>query len=332
MSATRLERIKQVAAAPLFFSLSSEDLTIDEQKLLRKTAPSGMIYFKRNISEINQLSELVNSVSSVAPVLFHAVDEEGGRVKRLPDGEWSLPSAALQAQWTEKQLYRAVLRLGSTLRSCGINLDFAPVADIAASADSSIVGDRSFGSTAEVVSEKAGIVVEALQKSGVHAVLKHFPGHGVTKIDSHTSLPVITKSLQQLRTFDMVPFMALKDAVSFIMTAHLIMPDISSEPVSLSEKWNRLLRDDIGFSGVIITDDLEMGALASLSLAERISRFYQSGADMTLICSGKESALFEAWEASVSFLEQHPHVIEANERLRTRLHIVHGNLTKKEQM
>lgn len=327
MSLTTLQRIKATAGVPFFFSVKGEELSQVEHQFLTKTAPSGIIYFKRNISSLSQLTTLTTEIKN-CNILLHGIDEEGGRVKRLPHGDWSLPSAATQAKMSHSELQSAVKKLGETLFSCGINLNFAPVVDISEDENDTIIGDRSFGKTTKEVISAASTVIHALQSTHVHPVIKHFPGHGTTTIDSHKSLPTITKSFDALSLMDIYPFTVLKHRVDFIMTAHLLLPEIDSLPATLSPKWQTILRKQIGFNGIIVTDDLEMGALSHLSIRERVNLFYHAGGDMTLICSGREDVMFEAWEASIKFLENNNDYIDKNEQLQRKIDTITGERTQ----
>lgn len=321
MSLTTTQRIKAIAGVPFFFSIKGEELSPVERQFLKKTTPSGIIYFRRNISSLSQLTTLTTEIKKLN-IPLHGIDEEGGRVKRLPHGDWSLPSAAEQAKMSKPELLNAVKRLGETLFSCGINLNFAPVVDISEDENDTIIGDRSFGKTTKEVVSAASSVIHSLQSTHIHPVIKHFPGHGTTTIDSHKSLPTITKSFDALSLTDIYPFTVLKHRVDFIMTAHLLLPEIDSLPATLSPKWQTILREKIGFNGVIITDDLEMGALSHLSISERVNLFYQAGGDITLICSGKEDIMHEAWEASIRFLENNNGYINKNEQLEKKINTI----------
>ncbi|MCK5808420.1 hypothetical protein KAH37_05510, partial [bacterium] len=183
-------------------------------------------------------------------------------------------------------------------------LTSAPVVDISESEDDAIIGDRSFGKTAKEIISVASTVISAFKESHIHPVIKHFPGHGTTRIDSHKSLPTITKTFAALLESDIYPYLVLKNRIDFIMTAHLLLPEIDSLPATLSPQWHTILREKVGFKGIVITDDLEMGALSHLSIADRVSLFYRAGGDMTLICSGDETVMQEAWESSLHFLEE----------------------------
>jgi beta-N-acetylhexosaminidase len=193
--------------------------------------------------------------------------------------------------------------LAQKLRETGINMNMAPNVDLRSGEDNSIVGDRSFGEDPETVSEFAAIYIQKMREHGVFPVIKHFPGHGTTVIDSHSELPLITKPYEDLFREDMVPYRKLANAAGFVMKAHLLLPEISPLPASLSPEWDSILRKETGFLGISMTDDIEMHALDVFSAKEKTELFFKSGTDKLLICSGKEETILEMHEAAVKFLE-----------------------------
>lgn len=298
-----LKSLKERAGAPFIISLSGDTLKRSEKKMIKEINPSGIIYFKRNIESCESLQSLVSSIKAES-VRYHAIDEEGGRVRRLPDGEWSLPSMSEIADLGREYAFEKISVLGSKLRSIGINMNMAPNVDLRSGEDNSIVGDRSFGQEPQKVMEFASIYIEMMKKNGIFPVLKHFPGHGTTTVDSHKSLPLITKPLDVLFEEDMLPYRMLGNYAGFIMVAHLLHPDIGELPATLSPVWNRILRSNTGFKGISMTDDMEMHALDRYSITEKMELFYQSGIDMLLVCSGNEDVIMSFFEASVKLIEK----------------------------
>lgn len=314
-----LKRIKEAAGAPFFMPLSGPSLLKNELKMLKEMTPSGLIYFRRNVESCESLQSLVKATASIESILFHAVDEEGGRVRRLPDGPWSLPSMKVLAEAGIDETARMTDILGKKLREIGINMNMAPNVDLRSGEDKSVVGDRSFGEDPELVAKFAKIYINMMKKNGVAPVIKHFPGHGTTTIDSHKSLPVIDKPFNDLNREDMVPYRALSNSAGFVMIAHLLHHSIDDLPATLSAKWNEILRKDIGFSGISMTDDMEMLALEKYSPTQKMEMFFKSGCDMLLVCSGKEDALASFFEASVKFVEKNQDVMFGMESLKIRL-------------
>ena len=314
-----LKRIKEAAGAPFFMSLSGASILKSELKLLKEMSPSGLIYFRRNVESCESLKSLIKASSGLESILFHAIDEEGGRVRRLPDGPWSLPSMKELVEAGVKETAQMTDILGQKLREIGINMNMAPNVDLRSGEDSSIVGDRSFGQDPETVTKFAEIYINMMKRNGVAPVIKHFPGHGTTTIDSHKSLPVIDKPFNDLNREDMAPYRALADKAGFMMIAHLLHHSIDDLPATLSTKWNEILRKDIGFSGISMTDDMEMLALEKYSHAQKMEMFFKSGYDMLLVCSGKEDVLAGFFEASVEFIEKYQDVMRRMESLKIRL-------------
>ena len=314
-----LKRIKSAAGAPFFMSLSGESILKSELKLLKEMSPSGLIYFRRNVESCESLQSLIEATHEVESILFHAVDEEGGRVRRLPDGPWSLPSMKELAESGINETARQTDILGQKLHEIGINMNMAPNVDLRSGEDNSIVGDRSFGKDPDIVAEFSDIYIQMMKNNRVAPVIKHFPGHGTTTIDSHKSLPVIDKPFDDLSREDMAPYRALANKAGFVMIAHLLHHSIDDLPATLSAKWNEILRKDIGFKGISMTDDMEMLALEKYSPDQKMEMFFKSGCDMLLVCSGKEDILMNFFEASVKIIEKDQELMKRNEFLKKRL-------------
>ncbi len=314
-----LKRIKSAAGAPFFMSLSGESILKSELKLLKEMSPSGLIYFRRNVESCESLQSLIEATHEVESILFHAVDEEGGRVRRLPDGPWSLPSMKELAESGINETARQTDILGQKLHEIGINMNMAPNVDLRSGEDKSIVGDRSFGKDPDIVAEFSDIYIQMMKNNRVAPVIKHFPGHGTTTIDSHKSLPVIDKPFDDLSREDMAPYRALANKAGFVMIAHLLHHSIDDLPATLSAKWNEILRKDIGFKGISMTDDMEMLALEKYSPDQKMEMFFKSGCDMLLVCSGKEDILMNFFEASVKIIEKDQELMKRNEFLKKRL-------------
>ncbi|MFO7735851.1 MAG: beta-N-acetylhexosaminidase [bacterium] len=316
----KLKRLKQAAGATFIFSLESAVMSKNEINFFRKTNPAGYVFFRRNIETLRSLKSIVSSLKKLSEFkTVMSIDEEGGRVKRLPQGDYSLPSAAKLSTMDEQSFEEKVLYLSEVLKNCGININFAPVVDLRSGNDNTIVGDRSFSSDPEVVVEKAKTFIRAARKAGIQSLIKHFPGHGATTIDSHEELPVIEKSLEVIYSEDMLPFIKLHKYVDFIMPAHLLCPKVDSLPVSMSRIWNRILRKDMGFSGISISDDIEMGALDNYSREDKNQLFRDSGYDIMTICSGRREVMESHWEDTLKFAEKNRDYMIYLENLRKRI-------------
>lgn len=304
MTSPRLERLKKEAGGRFFVSLSGTALTKSEISMLREVSPCGIIYFKRNIESCGSLQSLIGSTKCFESIQFHSIDEEGGRVRRLPKDYYSLPSMKELAACGKEAAAEKIGILAQKLSEIGINMDMAPNVDLRSGEDDSIVGDRSFSEDPGTVSEFAAIYIKKMREAGVFPVIKHFPGHGTTVIDSHSELPLINKPYEDLFREDLVPYRRLANAAGFVMKAHLLLPEISPLPASLSQEWDKILRKETGFLGISMTDDIEMHALDVFPAKEKTELFFKSGTDKILICSGREETILEMHEAAVKLLEK----------------------------
>jgi beta-N-acetylhexosaminidase len=251
----------------------------------------GIILFSRNIQSAQQLSRLCTSVrdytrSCGQPPLFIAIDQEGGVVARLKQPFTQFPGNPFMRGISDAIKFAQITSL--ELAGVGINMNMAPVMDVAPEGFNSIMSDRVFGSDPTWVSTMGGTVIEHLQKGGVMAVAKHFPGIGRTTLDSHLDLPISDTPLKDLEAFDMLPFItAIKKKVSGIMLSHIRYEKIDNTwPASLSNIIAKdMLRSSLGFKGIVITDDLDMGAIERhYGLEISIDRIFEADIDIALIC------------------------------------------------
>ena len=280
----------------LFIGIRDKVLTQDEAEFIITNNIGGIVLFARNIESPEQVHALCTQIQALRhktrdklPFLI-AVDQEGGRVARLraPFTEWP-PLAAIGKLDSTSVAFRFAMSMGLELRAVGINLDFAPCVDVFSNPKNTVIGDRSLSSDPEVVAKLASALVRGYIKSGVIPCAKHFPGHGHTLVDSHEELPVEPSDLEQLRAVNLVPFKKVFRArLDMVMTAHIKFPKIDPEwPVTLSEKFIRgMARDEMRFRNIIITDDLDMKALANHYKVDEIPvRALQAGCDMLLYCN-----------------------------------------------
>jgi beta-N-acetylhexosaminidase len=261
------------------------------RSLAREFSLGGVTLFDRNMEAPEQIAELaldLQALGSVLPVWI-AVDQEGGRVARLkvPFTKWP-PMAVLGRSGDAALAYRFAAALAAELRAVGISLDYAPVLDILTNPKNPVIGDRALAETADEVARLGAAIVKGLQDNGVAACGKHFPGHGDTSVDSHQGLPIIEHPPDRIRRVELVPFrQAIKAGVATMMTAHVLVPSIDEEkPATLSRRIvYDMLRDELGFEGVILSDDLEMKALAdTYSVGDSAVEAIAAGCDGILIC------------------------------------------------
>jgi beta-N-acetylhexosaminidase len=251
----------------------------------------GVVLFSRNVRDREQLARLTAAVRAERGDVLIAIDEEGGDVTRLEASAGSSypGNLALGAVDDVELTEHVAASIAADLRAAGVNLDLAPVADVNTNPRNPVIGVRSFGSDPALVARHVTSFVTGLQRGGVVACAKHFPGHGATETDSHLELPTVSAGLDELRHAELVPFRAaIAAGVRAIMTAHIVVPAIDGVPATISRAHlTGLLRDDLGYDGVVITDALEMRAIsATIGVEEGAVRALAAGADA--LCLGHD--------------------------------------------
>lgn len=243
-------------------------LSDEEKKFIESENIGSVLLFSKNYESPAQLAELVNSIQVLRKEypLFIAVDHEGGRVIRFKSHFTQFPPMLEVAKLNSPKLvFEMAAIMAEELSSCGINLNLAPVCDIWNNEKNKVIWDRSFGSDSETVSKFITSVIRGFETSHLLSCAKHFPGHGNTLKDSHLDLPIIKKSLEDIKSEELVPFVkAVRARVDFVMMAHLIVEEINPKnPCSLSPEAHDILRKDLKFKGLILSDDMQMGAITS---------------------------------------------------------------------
>jgi beta-N-acetylhexosaminidase len=280
--------------------LLGTELTAGERELLMHPSTGGVILFKRNFASPQQVYRLVKAIHELrSPHLLIAVDQEGGRVQRFREGFTRLPPAArLKTHFAGDMgaARHAAHELGwlmaSELRAVGVDFSFAPVLDLDYGV-SSVIGDRAFAAEPGAVAQLAGAWMTGAREAGMVSVGKHFPGHGAVTADSHVDLPVDERVFEQLQSRDIQPFARLiQNGLEAIMPAHVIYRACDARPAGFSRFWlQRVLRDQLGFQGVIFSDDLSMAAAEEAGCyADRASAALDAGCDMVLVCNDQEAA------------------------------------------
>jgi beta-N-acetylhexosaminidase len=281
-----------------------------ERDFFRRANPWGLIVFKRNVETPEQLTELTSEFRAAmdrrnAPVF---VDQEGGRVQRLgpPSNFWrAYPPARRYGQLYEKDAvaaFRAARRVGrmmaEDLRQCGITADCLPVLDVPQEGSHNVIGERAYGTAVERVIMLARAHMAGFAEGGVLPVMKHIPGHGRARVDSHMSLPVVDASRAELEAVDFPPFAALADA-PMAMTAHIVYTALDKEHCATLSKRivGTVIRNWIGFRGLLMTDDLSMKALGG-SFGEKVRGALAAGCDIVLHCNGQMAEMEEVAEAA----------------------------------
>jgi beta-N-acetylhexosaminidase len=262
-------------------------------ELLSEVRPLGVILFARNMPNRAALDRLIAAIKAHDPELLLAIDHEGGRVHRLPQPFTKFAPALKLTRLGDPGLIREVARAqAAELRAAGFDINFAPVLDVHTNPDNPIIGDRAFGTTPEEVVHFALPYLQGMAEGGVLGCGKHFPGHGDTSVDSHFELPSIEHDADRLRSLELVPFArAIAQGVPMIMTAHVVCRALDpTVPASLSrtivDGW---LRRAMGYDGVIVSDDLEMRAIADhFGIGDAAVRAINAGSDIVLVCKTPE--------------------------------------------
>lgn len=281
-------RLGERVAQTVMTGLPSRRATSESLELVRRRAGS-VVLLGRNVRDAEQVRRLTRRLRRNARArLIVAVDEEGGRVARL--GEKGivrhLPSARrLAATRTPRQIRRIGRRLGEQMRAVGVTWNLAPVLDVADARADTVIGDRSYSGDPAVVAAAGHAFATGLRRAGVGTTGKHFPGHGRTTVDSHERLPTVTASLRQLRRRDVRPFAAASPSLDAVMSAHVRYTALDRRrPASLSRSATRLLRRDLDYRGLLITDALEMGAITTRwSVRQAAEMAVRAGADIVLV-------------------------------------------------
>ena len=284
----------------IFTGISGAGLTSEEEKFLETENIGGVILFSENFESPAQLAELINHIQRCRREypLFIAVDHEGGRVTRFSKGFSEIPAMRDIGKTNSPKLaFHLSKIMAEELKTCGINVNLSPVCDILMNEDNKVIGDRSFGESEEVVSKFVSSFIRGFQTQNILACAKHFPGHGSTSKDSHFDLPYVKRTLEELREHEFKAFSkAIKARVEFVMMAHLVVDAIDTElPTSLSSKAYDLLRNELRYNGVILTDDMEMKAIAD--------RYSTEEAAVMAISAGADMIEYRNFDESVKALE-----------------------------
>lgn len=290
-----------------------EGLTIpmELKSLAREFDLGGIILFARNVAEPEQVAEIAREAQELVREvpLWVSVDQEGGRVARLrrPFTEWP-PMATLGRAADDRLAQRFARALAEELRAVGITLDYTPVLDVHTNPKNPVIGDRALAERPEDVAQLGRVIIRTLQSAGIAACGKHFPGHGDTSVDSHFDLPLIEHGPDRLEAVELVPFRAaIEERVASIMTAHILIPALDEErPATLSpDIVTGMLRQKLGYNGLILSDDLEMKAIAAKhGIPEATVAAIAAGCDAVLMCGPSQEQQAAALEAIIRAVER----------------------------
>jgi beta-N-acetylhexosaminidase len=308
---TTLAERKRRAAQRLILGFEGTGLPAALRGFVREAPPAGFILFARNIEEAAQVRELNRELlgllpASLPPLL--SVDQEGGRVLRIRDTQWP-PMRWLGNADDPGLTEQVAAAMAGELAAMGFNLDWAPVADVDSNPKNPVIGDRSFSPDPEIVARHVLAFLDGLHGAGLMGSVKHFPGHGDTSVDSHLDLPVVEKELPDLEQCELLPFrQAVAAGVEIVMTAHVVFPEWDEDnPATMSERILRgWLRERLGHTGVVVSDDMEMGAIRGrFALVQQLDLACRATVDLFLCCKSLDLQV-EAWETLIKLAEDDP--------------------------
>lgn len=270
------------------------------RQMLESYHVGGFILYGSNVESQEQLLALTNSLKSINSAnklpLFISVDEEGGRISRMPKELKDIPTNKEIGKINNEEFsYKIGGLLAAEVKAFGFNMDFAPVLDINSNPKNPVIGDRAFGADERVVSNLGVQTMKGIEASGVIPVVKHFPGHGDTSVDSHVGLPSVDNDLERLKSFELIPFAnAIENGADVVMAAHILLPKIDGEnPATMSKAIiTDILREQMNYDGVVITDDMTMGAIIkNYEIGAASVKSVEAGSDIILVAHGNDNAL-----------------------------------------
>ena len=306
--------MKNIKLGPVVVDVAGLALTADDRARLSHPMVGGVILFARNFESRQQVTELCSDIRALrSPRLLVCVDHEGGRVQRFKEGFTRIPPMIELGQWWEKDVLGACKQathlgeiIGRELKEVGVDLSFTPVLDLDYG-QSSVIGDRALHADPRVVTMLARSLSHGLLLSGMGNCGKHFPGHGYAKADSHHEIPTDERSKKIILEKDAAPYGWMGETLLSIMPAHVIYPEVDSQPAGFSEVWlKKILSKQLGFDGLIFSDDLTMEAASVAgNMQQRAQAAFRAGCDMVLVCNQPSSAdaiLSDlSWKRSAAF-------------------------------
>ena len=321
---TTLAERKRRAAQRLIIGFEGTAIPESTRRFVAQAPPAGFILFARNIEEPAQVAELNRELHSLLPPALPpllSVDQEGGRVLRIRDTPWppmrwlgNIDDVALTEQ--------LITAMAAELAAMGFNLDWAPVADVDSNPANPVIGDRSFSSSPQTVARHVIATLKGLHSAGLMGSVKHFPGHGDTSVDSHLDLPIVEKELPDLEQCELHPFVAaVRAGAEIVMTAHVVFPEWDEHnPATMSQTILRgWLRERLGHTGIIVSDDMEMGAVRDrYPLHHQLDLACRATVDLFLCCRSIDLQV-EAWETLIKLQEDDPTHDQLSKDSRVRL-------------
>ncbi|MGY4688648.1 beta-N-acetylhexosaminidase [Salibacterium sp. K-3] len=322
-SMTMEEKVSQL----LYVGLQGTSLSEEEKSMIEAEA-GGVFLLGGNIENEEQLQQYMNDIKETDAKtdipLFLGVDEEGGRVSRIPDTIENMPAAAVIGNAADEKTAGEIGRLlAEKVKQYGFNMNFAPVLDVNSNPDNPVIGDRSYGSSPDIVTRLGTAVMQGMKEENVIPVVKHFPGHGDTATDSHVQLPVVDKTREEVEDLELAPFrQAVSEGADMVMTGHLLFPDVDEKyPASLSKAViTGMLREELNFDGVVVTDDMTMGAITNrYGMAEAAVQSVKAGADMVMTADAGNGTFEEVQYALIQAVEDEEITKESIDESVTRI-------------
>jgi len=285
----------------IFAGISGTEPKLEDEHLINKYKVGGVIFNKENLTSPSQTVAFINHLKAenISKIpLFFGIDQEGGRISKLPGNLMDIPSNLEIGEKSSSNpsfSYEIGSVLGKLVRSYGFNVNFAPVLDINSNPENPVIGDRSFGSQPDLVSKLGIQTMKGMQSENIIPTIKHFPGHGDTSVDSHLELPVVNKTQAELEKLELIPFKrAIDEGAEMVMIAHILLPKIDPEhPSSMSEVIiTKLLRNQLGFEGVVITDDMTMEAITgNYDIGGAAVMSVKAGSDIIMVAHDYEKVI-----------------------------------------
>ena len=305
---------------PVMVDVGGLELTPDDIERLQHPQVGGVILFARNFAAPLQLIQLAHSIRELrTPALLIAVDHEGGRVQRFRHGFTAIPPMRALGKLWDRDPAQAIAAargcgfvIGSELQAHGVDFSFAPVLDVDYG-ESGVIGDRALHSDPHAIAVLAEALQAGLNAAGMASIGKHFPGHGYVRADSHLEVPVDDRTLAEITAADLLPFQRLaRSGMGGVMPAHVIYPKVDSKPAGFSTVWlQRILREKLGFQGIVFSDDLMMeGASTAGGVVARANAALNAGCDMALLCTDPRAS-----DSLLEGLERRPVVPALGKRL-----------------
>ena len=280
----------------LMIDINGKSLSEEDKFIISNKHVGGLIIFSRNFESFEQLKNLISEINSIKENIIIAVDQEGGRVQRLKNEFSLIPSMQEITLYAKEnndiEIFTDLAWLiSSELIAVGIDINFAPVLDVDENT-SSIIGDRAFSKNVSEVILYTSKYIDGMHDAGMRSTGKHFPGHGGVYEDSHLQLPIDNRSMEDLINSDIRPYIELKDKLDIVMCGHILFPEIDTNIPSFSSAWIQdILKKELNYQGLIISDDLSMEGAAGENCSFKIRNSFQAGCDMAIICKKRNGLM-----------------------------------------